>query len=163
MAAFTFNAEQVKPQDDFSPVPAGDYIAQVTESEIKATKSGTGQMLTLRWQILDGQFKGRLVFDRINIINQNPTAQQIGQSQLSSICRAAGVMQLADSVQLHNRPCIITVKIRKDEQYGDGNEVRAYKPASGVAPVAAPAFAQAANPHAAPAGAVPPWQARPAA
>lgn len=159
MASINFNAEQVKPQDDFTPIPAGDYIAQITESEIKATKSGTGQMLTLRWQVLDGQFKGRLVFDRINIINQNPTAQQIGQSQLSSICRAVGVMQLADSVQLHNRPAIISVKVRKDETYGDGNEVKAYKPANGVAP----AMPAAAATPAANAGAVPPWQARPAA
>ena len=135
---FQFNADAVKPQDDFTPIPAGDYIAQITESEIKPTKSGSGQMLTLRWQILDGQFKGRLVFDRINIINQNPKAQEIGQQQLSSICRAAGVMALQDSVQLHNKPCHINVKIRKDAEYGDSNEVKSYKPATGVAPAATP-------------------------
>lgn len=151
---FSFNANAVAPQNDYSPIPAGDYIAQIIESEIKQTKSGTGQMLTLHWQVLDGAFKGRLVFDRINIINQNPKAQEIGQAQLSSICRACGVGELVDSAQLHNKPTQISVKIRKDETYGDGNEVKAYKSLSGAAATSAiPAAAQAA-----PAANTPPWQ-----
>lgn len=158
---FQFNAAEVKPQDDYSPIPAGDYIAQVTESEIKPTKNQTGQILTLRWQVLDGPCKGRLVFDRINIINQNPKAQEIGQQQLSSICRATGVAALTDSVQLHMKPIMISVKIRKDEQYGDSNECKAYKPLSGsgaITPAATPFAAAAPAPAAAP---TPPW-AKPA-
>lgn len=146
MATINFNAANVKPQDDFSPIPAGQYIAQVTESEIKPTKNGTGQMLTLRWAILDGACKGRLVFDRINIANQNPQAEEIGQRQLSGLCHAIGVLQLADTSQLHGKPLTITVSIRKDAsgQYGDSNEVKSYKPmagamAGGFAPAAAAA------------------------
>lgn len=155
MASLNFNAANVQPQDDFSPIPAGDYVAQVTDSSIKPTKSGSGMLLNLTWTILSGQFANRKVFDRVNIQNQNPEAEKIGQRQLSAICHAAGVMQLQDSNQLHGRPCSITVKIRQDAQYGDSNEVKAYKAAGQVA-AQAPAFAQQA-PAANAASSAPPW------
>lgn len=156
---FAFNAAAVPQNDSFDPIPAGDYIAQITESEIKNTKSGTGQMLNLRWQVLDGQFKGRLVFDSLNIINQNPDTQRIAQGQLSSLCHVLGVLNLTDSAQLHMKPAIIKVKIRKSDQYGDSNDVKGYK-AVGAAQVVSPfggvhAPAPAA---AAPAAPTPPWQ-----
>ncbi len=40
-----FNAANVAPQTAFDVLPSGDYIAQITESSIKPTKSNTGMML----------------------------------------------------------------------------------------------------------------------
>ena len=74
---------------------------------------------------------------RINIQNHNPVAEQIGQKQLSGLCHAVGVLQLQDSTQLHNKPLRIRVKVTKDDQYGDKNEVNGYEalPQGGGAPV----------------------------
>lgn len=158
MAFFAFDASTVQPQDDFAPLPAGQYIAQVTESAVAPTKSGTGMMMKLTWTVLDGQFKGRKVFDRINVANQNPEAEKIGQRQLSAICHAAGVMKLQDTNQLHGKPCTITLKIRKDEQYGDSNEVKGYAAVGGAMQQPAIPFAQPAAAAApAQASAAPPW------
>jgi len=150
MASLNFDASKVAPQEGFTVIPAGTYIAQIEESEIKATKSGTGQMLKLRWKILDGQHKNRVVFGNLNIVNQNPEAERIGQSQLSALCHAVGVLQLKDTSQLHNRPCKIKVKVRVDEsgKYGDQNEVSGFEAAPGVA---------AAPTAAAPAAGSAPW------
>ena len=71
MAFISFNATQVQPQASFDPIPAGKYICQIVESEIKSTKAGTGQQLVLTWEVLDGEFKGRKVWDRLNISNPN--------------------------------------------------------------------------------------------
>lgn len=150
-----FNPQTVAPQNSFDPVPAGDYIAQITESSIKPTKSGSGTVLNLTWTIIDGQFTNRKIFDRVNIQNQNPEAERIGQSQLSSICHAVGVTNLQDSNQLHGRPVKVKVKIRKDEQYGDSNEIKGYSASGPVAAAPAAPFAQPAV--AAPAAATPPW------
>lgn len=158
MAQINFNAANVQPASSYDPIPAGDYIAQITDSSIKPTKAGTGMILNLTWTILDGQYVNRKVFDRVNVANQNPEAEKIGQQQLSSICHATGVLQLQDSNQLHGRPCKIKVKIRKDEQYGDSNEVKGVSAiAQGVGFVAAaPAAAGAAGaPWQAPAAAAP--------
>lgn len=152
MAFLNFDATTVQPSDSFAPIPAGTYIAQITDSAIKPTKSGSGTILNLTWTILDGQFANRKVFDRINVQNQNPEAERIGQRQLSSICHAAGVMKLQDSNQLHGKPVKIVVKIRQSAEYGDSNEVKAYE-SVGAGASFAPQVA-AAQPAAASA---PPW------
>ena len=151
MATLNFNAANVAPQSSFDLLPAGDYIAQVTESSLKPTKANTGMILNLTWTVLDGPYVNRKIFDRINIQNQNPEAEKIGQSQLSAICHAVGVLNLADSNQLHGRPCKLKVKVRKDEQWGDSNEVKGYSAVAGS--TASPASAASAPA----ASAAPPW------
>ena len=93
-----FNAATVEPSQDFEPIPAGKYLAVITESEMKPTKNANGQYLQLTFQILDGPYKGRYVWARLNLQNPNPTTVQIARQELSSICRAAGVLQPGDSV-----------------------------------------------------------------
>lgn len=165
MAYLQFDANNVAPQQ---PMAAGLYVASISESEVVATKAGTGQMLRLTWDVLDGPMKGRKLFDRINIANQNPKAEEIGQRQLSTLCHAVGVLQLKDTTQLHGRACTLRVAIRKDEsgQYGDQNEVKDYRALEGAQrPAPAPAAAAAPAPAtpAAPAKAAPPWAANRAA
>jgi hypothetical protein len=164
MASFTFNAAEVEPSAPAGVIPAGTYLAQVTESDLKMLKSGNGDGLSLTFSILDGEFKNRKVWTNLNVRHTNPEAQRIGQQQLSTLCHALGVLNMTDTAQLHNRPVKIRVKIRKDEQYGDKNEVAGYEPASGNgianAPTA-PRFNPAAPaPQAAPATGAPskaPW------
>lgn len=160
MAFLSFNATQVQPQASFDPIPAGKYICQIIESEIKPTKNNTGQMLQLTWEVLDGEFKGRKIFERLNISNQNKVAEQIAQSALSAICHACGVLQLQDSSQLHNKPMRVRVTIRKSEGYEPSNEIKGYEAVAGTSAPAfsAPSFQQAAAPQANQ-GAAPPWAA----
>ena len=140
-----FNAATVEPSQDFDPIPAGKYLAVITDSERKPTKSGTGQYLQLSLQILEGPYKGRYVWARLNLHNPNPTTVQIARQELSAICRAVGVMQPTDSVELHNIPLIITVKLKKREDTGElTNEVRSYAKREAAASNIAPP--QANNP-----------------
>lgn len=158
MTYLQFDATQVAPQQPIEAIPAGVYLAAISESEVVTTKSGSGQMLRLTWDVLEGPMKGRKVFDRLNIANQNPKAEEIGQRQLSTLCHAVGVLQVKETTQLHGRPCQIRVTIRKDEsgQYADQNEVKDYRAINGQAPVTA-AAAPAPAAAAAAKKAVPPW------
>lgn len=153
-----FNAANVDPTPSFTPIPAGVYLAQVTESDVKATKAGNGNYAAFTIEVLEGDFKGRRVFTNINISNSNAEAERIGQKMLSQLCHAVGVLQLTDTTQLHNRPMRVKVVVKKDEQYGDKNEVRGFEAAAGV--VLPPT--QGAAP-AAPAKAAPPWTKKAAA
>ena len=162
MSYLSFDATQVEPAAPMEVIPAGQYLAAVKDSVVNPTKSGTGQVLTLTWQILDGPFANRLVFDRLNVVNANPQAEQIGQRQLSSLCHAVNVLRMQDTSELHGIPCVIRVTIRKDEsgKYGDSNEVKSYStPAGQVAQAAPQAFHAATAAQASP---MPPPQSRPA-
>lgn len=128
----TFDASGVDTSNNFDALPAGEYQVIITQSEFKMTKNGSGSYLELRQEVQDGQFRGRLLFDRLNLDNSNQKAVEIAQKQLAQICHAIGVMQVSDSEQLHNRPMVAIVKVRNDPQYGTSNEVKGYKPLPGV-------------------------------
>lgn len=122
-----FNANEVDPNFAFDPIPAGKYLAVITESETKPTKSGVGQYLQFTFQIIEGEHKGRLVWTRLNLDNPNATTVKIARAELSAICRAAGVLAPKDSVELHNIPLLITVGQKKRDDTGEmTNVVKGY-------------------------------------
>ncbi len=124
----TFDASQVDPSSSFDPLPKGKYLVIITDSEIKETKNRDGQYLQLVHEVVDGQFKGRKLWSRLNIVNRNKTAEDIAHRTLSSLCHAAGVMNLQDSAQLHNIPVVADVKLSKE---GDQNDITSYASANG--------------------------------
>lgn len=130
-----FNPNEV-PEDDrsFEPLPAGDYLMQVIESDIKDTKTG-GQQLVLTMEVLEGPFSNRRVWDRLNIRNQNADAQRIAQRGLADLCLAVGVNPLRNTEELHFKPFTgrLTIKPDKTGNYGPSNAVR-YKSRGGQPP-----------------------------
>ena len=122
-----FDANTVEPNADFEPIPAGKYLAAITDSVMKPTKSGNGNYLELTFQILEGEFKNRNLWTRLNLDNPNATAVKIARGELSAICRAVGVMAPRDSVELHNLPLVLTVKLKKREDTGEiTNVIKGY-------------------------------------
>ncbi len=123
-----FNAADVEPTGNFEPIPAGKYLAAITESEMKPTKNGGGSYLQLTFTIIEGQHKNRVLWARLNLDNPNATAVRIAQAELSAICHATGVMRPRDSAELHNLPLVIAVRLRKREDTGElTNEIRGYE------------------------------------
>lgn len=137
-----FNANEVEPTASFEAIPAGKYLVAITDSEMKPTKNGSGSYLQLSLTILDGEYKGRVIWARLNLANPNQTAVKIAQSELSAVCRAVGVMTPSDSCELHNIPLLVAVKVKKRDDNGElTNEVKGYEPRSTAAgkPQQAPA------------------------
>jgi hypothetical protein len=140
-----FDSRNVAPNTgDRDPVPAGRYLAAIINSDMKPTKDGTGTFLELELEILEGEHKGRKVFDRLNLRNKNPQAEAIAQGTLSAICHAVNVMQVRDSAALHNKPMHVTVAVeqRKDDTTKLSNNVKKYE---GRNVTAAPTQAPAGN------------------
>jgi Protein of unknown function (DUF669) len=149
MATLSFNANEVDPAVGFDAIPAGSYTAIITESEMKPTKTGNGRYLQLTFQIIDGDCKGRLVWARLNLENPSDMAVKIARAELSSICRAVGVMAPRDSLELHNTPLTIRVACKKREDTGEiSNEIKGYEGKQRTEPVAS----AATN------GSTPPWK-----
>lgn len=151
-----FDATGVQPNARPDPLPAGEYRMAITGSEVKPTSTGSGKMLKIELVVLDEPFKGRKVFDNLNIQNANPEAQRIAHGQLSAICHATGVLQLMNSFQLHNIPMLVRIAIKQSPGYDPQNVVKGYK---GIlaAPGSAPASPAAAPAPAAPSANAPAW------
>jgi len=118
----TVNPDEI--EGDFEALPAGEYLAVIENSLIADTKSGSGKMLKLTYQVIDGVFRGKKIFENLNIINSNLQAQEIAKKTLNSIGVACGVSQITDSEQLHNIPLIIDVVVKEDDQYGRQNRIK---------------------------------------
>ena len=124
-----FNAEEVQPLSNMDVLPAGKYIAAIVGNEVKPTKAGTGERLNLTFEILEGEHKGRKVWAGLNVKNPNPQAVEISMRELSSICRAVGVMTPRSADELHDKPLEISVKVRPaDANYAASNEINGYAP-----------------------------------
>lgn len=123
-----FDANNVEPATDFEPLPAGKYLAVITESQMKPTKSGAGHYLEMTFQVIDGPFKNRLLWSRLNLDNPNAQAVRIAQGELSAVCRATGVLTPRDSVELHGIPLTIGVKLKRRSDSDElTNEIRSYE------------------------------------
>ena len=141
--------------NDYSPIPAGEYIATIKDAELKATKDGTGQYIKLKLQVDAPSNVGRIIFSNLNIQNKSEAAERIGRQQLGEIMRALGLASVADTDQLIGGTVGIKVSIRDAQNgYEAQNEVKGYKALQGSA---APAMAA---PQAATDKAAPPWAAR---
>jgi hypothetical protein len=132
---YDYEGPTEEPRNDFDLIPAGKYLAQICDSEVKETSSGSGKMLSLQWEIMEGPHERRRVFQSINYLNRSSAAQEIGQKQLGQITWALGIKRLRDTQELHFKPALITVKIGKaDPQYGARNEISFVAAATGGSP-----------------------------
>ena len=158
MASLTgFDASQVEPSVAFEPIPAGKYVAKLVESTQKPTKDAKGKFLELKFQILDGPCQGRFVWTRLCLEHANPVTIQIARAQLSALCRCVGVLQPRDSVELHNLPVVIVVRLttRKDTREPT-NEIKGFEKHQGAGQ--APQANTVPNGGNSYAGTTPPWK-----
>lgn len=151
-----FDAQTVEPNDSFDPIPNGDYLCIITTSEMKPTKAGDGAYLELELEVIDGPYRGRKLWDRLNLNNANETTVRIAKGTLSAICRAVGVLQPTDSCELHDLPLVAKVACRKRDDTDElTNVIKSYKKRDAVAavPASSPAPAKAAA-----TSSTPPWK-----
>ena len=140
MAALNFNAAAVEPQQSFDALPPGRYEAIISESEMKDTKSGTGQYLQLTFDVVGGQYEGRKLWSRLNLVNPNATAVQIAERELSAICHCVGILVPQDSEELHDALLVIDVIQELNPMSGQQtNRIKGYSQVSAPAVKAKPA------------------------
>lgn len=148
-----FNSAQ---HDDpgFEPLPEGVYVLIIEASEMKPTKAGTGTGINMKFQVVDGEHKGRTFFKWVNYTNANETAQKIGRAELAMLCRAVNVPQPKDTMDLHNIPFAAKVVVTPAEgKYPAGNELKKAVAKSAIAELTgAPAPAAQAGKGGAPWG-----------
>jgi len=127
--------ENVEP-DSFEPIPAGTYQAQIIEAKKQDVSKNNdyGECLALTWQITEGQYKGRLVFQRLNLWvynmpKNNDLVVKIANSQFAQIRKATGKETPRDTDELLYIPCTIRLAITQDknQEYDPRNEIKAVK------------------------------------
>jgi len=140
----------------YDALPDGNYPAIATASELKDTKAGNGKYLSITFEIIDGEAKGRKLWANLNIVNPSSTAEKIGRAELASLCKAVGIANPKESEELHDSPVLLTV--RKDKADPTRNVIKGYSSVGDAFEVAEKPAPKAAAPAAKPATGKKPWQ-----
>lgn len=98
-------------RDDFSPIPPGSYEVVCIDHEVKTTKAGNGEYVSLTFEILDGQFAKRRLWFNFNWTNPSLEAMRIGRQQFKQFINAAGLEKVADTEESVDLTCIVEVDI----------------------------------------------------
>lgn len=144
-----YDPATVAPGGDFELMPEHECPMQIVASDVADNSKGSGLLLTLQWELMDGPYVHRIVYEPINYKHdKSPKAQLIGQQRLLAICEAIGhTGKLEDSEILHYRPVLGKVNIKratvedKNNGYSDKNVIGRVK--SLAQEESAPAVAQA--------------------
>ena len=133
--------EELIPVDE--PIPVGDYKACLIEIGDKENPqraftvagNGSGEYLRTVFEIVDGQHKGRKVFENLQLkrygnADKDRTTEKIARGKLSRMCKAYGIVgSLKDTNQLLNKPPVmISLKIKEAfGNRGPDNEITNWK------------------------------------
>lgn len=117
-------------QNDYAELPNGTYELEIEASDVVATRAGDGTILKTTMVVLrPEEFAKRKLFGNYNLENKNAQAQEIGQKQFASLCRAIGKSEVEDSEDLHFQAFTAKIglgKPSKDGQYPARAEIKRY-------------------------------------
>jgi hypothetical protein len=132
--AIDFDPNTVPNRPSFDPIPAGKYKVVITESEEKQTKKGDGSYVQFTLTIIDGEYEGRKLWDRLNLNNPNDQAVMRARGTLKQMAIACNVKSLKDTGQLHDIPMIAKIILKANKETGEQqNEIRGYEPVNHAA------------------------------
>jgi hypothetical protein len=107
-------------QREYENIPDGIYRLEATKADVAATSKGDGTILKIQYGVIEPeQYKGRIIFGNITLENPNAQAQEIGQRQLASLCRAIGLSEVEDSDELLFQAFVAKVGLSKERKVGD--------------------------------------------
>jgi hypothetical protein len=126
MAIINFDQTKVPEGTSFAPIPAGRYLVEIIETDVKPTKAGNGHYLYLVFRVVEGPYEGRQLWDRINFDNPSQQTVEIAQKTLRKLCRLCGYRPavLENTQELHFKRFYINVAIETTPGYDPQNTVR---------------------------------------
>ncbi len=122
----------------FTVLPAGKYKVAMVGDELKDNKSGTGKILVVKLQVIEGTHASTEIDDNINLTNPSPQCQAIGQGTLKRICNLCDVQYPPqDTNGLMGKPMVVTVSVEEFTSNTTGktlqsNSVKKYEPGNTV-------------------------------
>ncbi len=148
-----FDAALVDPRQSTAGIcfPLADYPVEITAVEAVAVQNSKDKgMLVINLKVLDGQYKGQIQADRLNLYGQAETPTRIAYQHLSAICHATGRLRIGQASELVGGRFIAT--IGPQDAPNDGySEVKLVKDLAGNIPVAGQPVAPQNTPIQAPA------------
>lgn len=121
-----FDATQhdTEQRGDYENLPDGNYLLEVSDADLKEDRSAGKSGIKITYDVIEpDDYKGRKVFGYINIEHPNVQAQEIGQKELASLCRAMSIDSVEDTDDLKFHSFTAKVGMGKPSKEKDANGV----------------------------------------
>ena len=118
--------------NDFSPFPAGHYTMQAIEvGDLKQNKNETGAYAHITFEVVDGEYKGRRIFENFSYFHENAKTVNIALQRTKAwiiACGLDGNIELTVDVlkSLEGREFTAEVTIKPDSQNIPKNNIRSF-------------------------------------
>lgn len=86
----TFDARTVQPNQGGGAHPVGMFDFVISHTYLQDTKDKSGAMLVVEFTSPAGKIE-----NRYNVVNKSPQAMEIAQKELSALCHAVNIFQVA--------------------------------------------------------------------
>ena len=114
---------------EFTLLPEGEYFIQMKNFEEVETKNGKGRHIKAAFEIVDGVYKNRLIFDSFLTEHESAKAVEVGQARLNNYLKAVGLNGGMDAIghdttqlaEYLGMPLVAKVKIQKGTPYKESS------------------------------------------
>jgi hypothetical protein len=120
--------------DSFDTLPEGSYLVVAKAGELKSTKAGDGKYIKVELEVIDGQYKGRKLWNMFNVQNPNEVAVKIGRAQMKKFFLAAGAKpeHLANlTPESFAGKVVVAVVTTEIDSYGEKNVIKDWRTEKG--------------------------------
>jgi hypothetical protein len=152
MAQLNLDLSGYEPQGDFDPIPPGDYIIEVVDSDVSTSRAGN-PMAKFTFEVVGPSHAGRKIWDHFVLNNE------VALRRLKALAEAAGHKNpnyVRDTEELHGLRCEVRVAIEEQEGYPPKNKISSYRRPRQTSTPAVPPPSQGRNVER---KSVPPWEA----
>lgn len=129
-----FDANSVEPNTggERKTYPAGEYMMQIVDSELKDNSGNNGKHVAFTMDILSGEYAGQRYTENLSLVHDNQQVVEIAQRAFSGLCRAVGVLNARNTEALHFKPFMayVTKKPDKNDPNKFWNNIRTYSSAN---------------------------------
>lgn len=110
-------------EGEFTPLEDGDYLVRMNRVSLSPCKGG--QMVKAGFQVVNGDAKGRLVFENFLVEHSSAKAEEIGRERVGKYLEAIGVEGGLDAIahdysklsEYTEIPFIATLKTEEARDY----------------------------------------------
>ena len=125
MALLNADLSKYEQQDNYTPIPPGEYTVRVIDSEVRESKAGN-PMARFTFEVMGPTHSGRKLWDQFVLNNE------VALRRLKTLASVAGHRNpnfIRDTEELHGLTCMVKVAIEEQEGYEPKNIIKSFKAA----------------------------------
>lgn len=112
------------PKTNFAPLPKGNYNGCLISDIIKTSKKDGTQYYSLKFLIIDGDYKGRYVFKSLLLNHPKEEVRMFAQKFVKQLLTATGVEEMNDFEEFYRTPLCLHIGVKDgDDKYPASNEI----------------------------------------